>query len=280
MSTSSSSRSLPTPRVGQGTWQMESDDRSAAIAALRRGLDLGLGHVDTAEMYGSGAVEAIVGEALAGRRDEVFLASKVLPHHADYAGTLAACEASLRRLRTDRLDLYMLHWPGPHPLEETFRAFDALLASGKILHAGVSNFDADELEAAAAIAPRGGLFCNQVLYHPLERSIEHRVLPTCERLAIPLVAYSPFGSGGFPSPRSRAGQALTRIADRRGATPHQVALAFLLRSPCVWTIPKAAAVAHVEDNAGALDLTLSADDLVDLEEACPLGPPSDGLPML
>jgi diketogulonate reductase-like aldo/keto reductase len=269
---------LELPRIGQGTWNMESDDRAEAVRAIQRGLDLGLTHVDTAEMYGTGEVEKMVGEAIAGRRDEVFLATKVLPHNASYDGTLGACEKSLRRLRTDRIDLYMLHWPGAHPLEGTIRAFEELRAHGKIRSWGVSNFDVDELEAALAIAGPGKILCNQVLYHLGQRAIEHRVLPWCRRHGVPLVAYSPFGSGRFPSPTSAGGSALTAIAERRGATARQVALAFL-RQQDTWVIPKASRVAHVEDNAGAQRLELDDADLAAVDAAFPRGA-SKSLPTL
>ena len=270
---------LPVPRIGLGTWQMERDDRRAAIAALRRGVDLGMTHIDTAEMYGDGEVERIVGEAITGRRDQVFLASKVLPSHADEAGTIAACEASLERLGTDRLDLYMLHWPGPHPLAETFRAFVRLIADGKILRAGISNFDADATAEAVALASPSELACNQVLYHPAERAIEHEVLPICRRHDLPVVAYSPFGSGAFPRATSARGRALDHVATRHAATPRQIALAFVLRHEGVWTIPKSSRVEHVEENAGASAIRLSPQDVAELEAAFPLGP-SRGLPVI
>ncbi len=259
------------PVVGQGTWQMEDDDRRAAIAALRRGLDLGLTHVDTAEMYGDGAVEALVGEAIAGRRDEVFLVSKVLPSHASYAGAIAACEASRRRLGTDRLDCYLLHWPGRHPLAATLRAFERLVRDGKIRSFGVSNFSVPELEEALALAGPRVLACNQVVYHLRERTIEHEVIPWCRRHDVAVVGYSPFGSGRFPAPRSPGGRVLDTIARRHGATPRQVALAFLVREPGTFTIPKAAQVAHVEENAGAGAVTLSAEDVAQLDAAFPRG---------
>lgn len=262
---------LPIPSVGQGTWQMERDDRREAIAALRRGLDLGLNHIDTAEMYGSGEVERLVGEAIAGRRDEVFLASKVLPSHASYEGTIAACEASLARLGTDRLDLYMLHWPGTHPLEETFRAFAKLLEDGKILRFGVSNFDEKELEAAIAITGPGVLACNQVLYHLQERAIEHVVMPWCQRNDVPVVAYSPFGSGRFPSPASAGGRALAAVAERHETTVYAVALARLAAQSGTWVIPKASRVSHVEDNARARELELTDEDCAELDTAFPRG---------
>jgi len=266
------------PVLGQGTWNMERDERSAAVAALRRGLDAGLGHVDTAEMYGGGRVEELVGEALRGRRDEVFLVSKVLPRNRE--GTLRACEASLRRLGTDRLDCYLLHWPGSHPLEETAAAFEALLEAGKIRSWGVSNFDREELARAIAIAGAGRVACNQVLYHPGERAIEHALLPFCQEMGVAVVAYSPFGSARLPGPRSRGGRALADVAARHGATPHQVALAFLLRVPGLFAIPKAARAEHVLENAGAAGLTLDSVDLGALERAFPLGRPRRGVPSL
>ncbi|HXF81430.1 MAG TPA: aldo/keto reductase, partial [bacterium] len=230
---------VPVPVVGQGTWHMEQVGRARAVAALRAGLDAGLTHIDTAEMYGDGRVEELVGEAIAGRRDEVFLVSKVLPRNASYDGVRRACSASLRRLRTDHLDVYLLHWRGPHPLEETIRAFEDLVRAGQIRFWGVSNFDTDDLEAARRIAGPRRLACNQVLYHLRERAIEHAVIPWCARHQAAVVAYSPFGSGRFPAPSSPGGGVLAEIAARHRATPHQVALAFLLRIDDVFVIPKA-----------------------------------------
>jgi diketogulonate reductase-like aldo/keto reductase len=261
---------LPVPRIGQGTWQMERDDRALAIRALARGIDLGLTHVDTAELYGSGAVEELVAEAIAGRRDEVFLASKVMPDNATRKGTISACERSLARLRTDRLDLYMLHWPGSHPLEGTIAAFEELLAQGKILRYGVSNFDVDEVEQALAITGPNKIACNQVLYHPGERTIEHRVIPLCREQGIPVVAYSPFGAGTF-HPESAGGGAIARIAARRRVSARQVALAFLMRIPGVYPIPKAAHPDHVADNAKALGLELGEDEVAAIDAALPRG---------
>ncbi|WP_050435609.1 aldo/keto reductase [Chondromyces crocatus] len=270
----------PVAIIGQGTWQMEKDDRAATIRSIQRGLDLGMTHIDTAEMYGSGAAERLVGEAIAGRRDEVFLASKVLPHNASLQGTLRACEQSLKRLGTDRLDLYLLHWPGAIPLEETLDAFERLVQDGKIRYWGLSNFDVDDLERALRIAGEERIACNQVLYHLEERAIEHALLPWCSAHQIPVVAYSPFGSGGFPSPDSRAGKQLGTIAAAHGATPRQVALAFLGRHPDVFTIPKASQPAHVEDNARAAAVMLSDDDIRHLEVAFPLGMRPASLPMI
>ena len=205
--------------IGQGTWYIEDGDRREAVAALRRGLDLGMNHIDTAEMYGDGAAEAVVGEAIAGRRDEVFLVSKVLPHNASRAGTLAACERSLRHLETDRLDCYLLHWRGRHPLAETIAAFAELMRAGKILAWGVSNFDTDDLDeaqaAAKVVAGAGDIACNQVLYHLGERHIEHAVIPWCETHGVAVTGYSPFGHDDFPSPRSAGGRVLAEIARER-----------------------------------------------------------------
>jgi diketogulonate reductase-like aldo/keto reductase len=271
----------PVARIGQGTWYLERAPREAAVAALRRGLDLGMTHIDTAEMYGSGAAERVVGEAIAGRRDEVFLVSKVLPHNASRRGTVAACEASLERLGTDRLDVYLLHWRGPHPLAETVAGFDSLLRAGKILAWGVSNFDVDDLEAIRPLAGANGLVCNQVLYHLRERAIEHAVLPWCERHGVAVVAYSPFGhEGGFPAPGSAGGRVLAEIASAHGVTPRQVALAFLARRPALFAIPKAARAGHAAENAGAGALRLAPAELARIEAAFPLGPAPRGLPML
>lgn len=262
---------LPIPVIGQGTWQMEGDDEAESIRALVTGLDAGMTHVDTAEMYGSGRVEEIVGKAIAGRRDQVFLASKVLPRNASYEGTLRACERSLRRLGTDRLDLYLLHWRGDHPLAETFRAFDDLVQQGKIRAWGVSNFDAADMEEAEGLAGPGRIACNQVLYHLGERSIEHELVPWCEEHRVALVAYSPFGSGDFPPLRSSGGRALAEVAGTLGATARQVALAFLARGPA-FVIPKASRVEHVVENAGAADLILDEFALARIERAFPRGP--------
>ena len=266
------------PVIGQGTWHMETDP-AAAVRAIRLGLDLGMTHVDTAEMYGSGRVERIVGEAIAGRRDEVFLASKVLPSNASREGTIEACERSLRRLATDRLDLYLLHWPGSFPLAETFEAFDRLVDAGKVRFWGVSNFDEDEIAEAARLAGPGRIASNQVLYHADERAIERAVLPACRALGIPVVAYSPLGSGAPVDADSEGGRVLAAIAREKGATPAQVALAFLARHPDVFCIPKATSPDHLRENAAAGDLVLSAADCARIDEALPLGP-GEGLPII
>jgi diketogulonate reductase-like aldo/keto reductase len=266
------------PVIGQGTWYIDRGDRAAAVAALRRGLDLGMTHIDTAEMYGD--AEPVTAEAIAGRRDEVFLVSKVLPSNASRRGTIAACERSLARLRTDRLDCYLLHWRGQVPLAETVAAFDELERAGKIRSWGVSNFDADDLNSLLKVAGQGRIACNQVLYHLHERAIEHAVMPWCEANGVAVVAYSPFGHNDFPGPRSAAGQVLQTIAESHGATPRQVALGFLTRRASVFAIPKASSAAHAADNAGAGQLTLSAGEIAMIEQAFPLGAEPDSLPML
>ncbi len=266
--------------IGQGTWYIENAKRASAIAALRRGLDLGMTHIDTAELYGSGAAEEVVAEAIAGRRDEVFLVSKVLPQNASRKGTMLACERSLARLQTNRLDCYLLHWRGQHPLEDTIAALEQLQREGKILSWGVSNFDVSDLEEAREIAGEGRIACNQVLYHLQERAIEHAVIPWCEKHGVAVVAYSPFGHGSFPGPRTAGGRVLQEIAEAHRATPRQVALGFLVRRPSVFAIPKASTPEHAAENAGAGDLHLSRAELARIDAAFPLGSPPRSLPIL
>ena len=266
------------PVIGQGTWYIDHGDRASAVAALRRGLDLGMTHIDTAEMYGD--AELVVAEAIAGRRDNVFLVSKVLPSNASRRGTITACERSLARLKTDRLDCYLLHWRGQVPLAETIAAFDELVRTGKILSWGVSNFDTDDLHDVLKVAGKGKIACNQVLYHLHERAIEHAVIPWCEAHGVAIVAYSPFGHNDFPNPRTEAGQILQKIAEAHDATARQIALSFLTRRPSVFAIPKASTPGHAADNAGAGDVALSAEEITMIERAFPLGPEPDSLPML
>jgi diketogulonate reductase-like aldo/keto reductase len=266
------------PVIGQGTWQIDGGDRGEAIAALRGGLDLGMTHIDTAEMYGG--AEDLVAEAIEGRRDEVFLVSKVIPSNASRDGTVRACERSLARLRTDRLDCYLLHWPGAHLLEETVAGFEKLIQDGKILSWGVSNFDADRLSQLARISGPGRITCNQVLYHLQERAIEHAVLPWCATQGVAVVGYSPYGQGDFPAPDSAGGRTLAAVAAARGATPRQVALAFLVRHPGLFTIPKASRHVRVAENAGGGSVSLRAADIATLERAFPLGRAPRHLPML
>jgi diketogulonate reductase-like aldo/keto reductase len=264
--------------IGQGTWNIDNGDRASAIAALRQGLDLGMTHIDTAEMYGN--AEELIAEAIHGRRDEVFLVSKVLPGNASRKGTIVACEQSLARLKTDRLDAYLLHWRGQYPLQETIAAFEQLQDEGKILSWGVSNFDVSDLEAAWRIAGGRGLVCNQVLYHLNERAIEHAVIPWCEKHGVAVVAYSPFGQGNFPRLRTSEGHVLQEIADAHNATPRQVGLRFLVRQPSLFAIPKASKPNHAAENASAGELRLSQAELDRIDAAFPLGTRPRVLPML
>ncbi len=264
--------------VGQGTWNLERATRKGAVAALRRGLDLGMTHIDTAEMYGSGESEEYVAEAIAGRRDEVFLVSKVLPGNATRKGTIKACEQSLKRLKTDRLDCYLLHWRESIPLADTIAGLEDLRTAGKIRSWGVSNFDVDDLDEALAIAGSGKVACNQVLYHPLQRAIEHAVLPWCEQHGVALVGYTPFGDR-FPGPATAGGRVLAEIAATHGATPRQAALAFLVRRPALFAIPKASSAAHTEENARAGTLRLSEAEIQCIDAAFPKGAAPRSLPM-
>jgi diketogulonate reductase-like aldo/keto reductase len=262
------------PVLGLGTWRMGEDVRSRSdeVASLRLGLDLGMTLIDTAEMYGDGGAEDVVRVAIAGRRDEVFLVSKVLPSHATAAGTVRACEKSLKRLGTDRLDLYLLHWRERIPLEETLEGFARLLETGKIRYLGVSNFDASDMDELVGLAGGAAVATNQVLYGVRRRGIEFDLLPWCERHSVPVMAYSPIEQGLLLHDR-----ALRRIAASHGASPAQVALAWAIRRPGVLTIPKAVGRAHVEENRAALDLRLTAADLSMIDEAHP--PPRRKVPL-
>jgi diketogulonate reductase-like aldo/keto reductase len=264
--------------IGQGTWYLDRGDRKRAVAALQRGLDLGMTHIDTAEMYGD--AELVIADAIAGRRDKVFLVSKVLPSNASRRGTITACERSLKRLNTDRLDCYLLHWPGAYPLADTVAAFEELKRAGKIRSWGVSNFDVDDLDELRDVAGEGAIACNQVLYHLKERAIEHAVVPWCEQHGVAVVAYSPFGHDDFPPPGSAGGKVLQHIADAHAVTPRQVALAFLTRAPSLFAIPKASSAAHAAENAAAGALDLSIDEIAAIDQAFPRGPKPRGLPML
>jgi diketogulonate reductase-like aldo/keto reductase len=259
------------PVIGQGTWMMEGsrEVEKRAVEALRLGLDLGMTHIDTAELYGDGRVEELVAEAIAGRRDEVFLASKVMPSNASFEGTLRACERSLKRLRTDWLDLYMLHWPGNHPIRETMRAMEKLVDEGLIRFIGVSNFDVEDLMAAESALRNEQMASNQVLYHLGDRGIERRLLPYCARREIAVVAYSPFGHWNFPSPNSIGGRVLAEIAERHGRTPRQVALNFLTRHPSVFTIPKTTRPERVRENAGGVGWALTREEIAAIDRAFP-----------
>ncbi len=264
--------------LGQGTWHMGEGDRSAAeeAAALRLGLDLGMTLIDTAEMYAEGGAEKVVAEAIAGRRDEAFLVSKVYPHNASRTGVAAACARSLKRLRTDRIDLYLLHWRGSVPLAETVAAFETLRTAGKIRHWGVSNLDVDDLEELAGVPDGGACATDQVLYNPEHRGIEFDLLPHCATLRMPVMAYSPVGQGG----RLLQAPALKAVAGRHGATPAQVAIAWSLRLPGVISIPKAAGQEHVRANAAAAGITLAAEDLAEIDAAFPVPRRRTSLAML
>ncbi len=264
--------------IGQGTWYIDHGDRASAVAALRKGLDLGMSHIDTAEMYGD--AELVVADAIAGRSDEVFLVSKVLPSNASRKGTIQACERSLKRLKTDRMDCYLLHWRGSYPLDDTVAALEQLVSDGKIRSWGVSNFDVADLAELLDVAGDGKIACNQVLYHLNERAIEHSVIPWCEAHGVAVVAYSPFGHDDFPEPQSAGGKLLKDVALKHKATPRQVALAFLARRAPVFAIPKASSAVHAEDNAGAADMVLSDSDIAALDKAFPLGREPRSLPMI
>ena len=269
-------------RLGQGTWRIgeQRGRRDDEIAALRLGLDLGLALIDTAEMYGDGGSEELIGEAIAGRRDEVYLVSKVLPTNASRRGTISACERSLERLGTDYLDLYLLHWRQSGRLAETVEAFESLAKKGSIRAWGVSNFDRDDLEECVALPGGDMVAANQVLYGLEHRSIEWEVASWCREHAITVMAYSPLGSSSSAVRRLLGERALKAVAARRAATPAQVALAWTLRNPGVVVIPKAARIEHVRENAGALAVELDAADLRELDAAFPAPRRGTSLEML
>lgn len=262
------------PVLGQGTWGMgeRGSDRASEVAALRHGLDLGVGLIDTAEMYGSGGAEEVVGEAMAGRRDEVFLVSKVFPHNASRRGAVQACERSLKRLNTDHLDLYLLHWRGGVPLAETLEAFEQLHQDGKIGYFGVSNFDASDMTELWSQPAGQESLTNQVLYNLTRRGIEFDLLPWCREQHVPVMAYSPVEQG-----RVLGNAVLWKVAQRHGVTPAQVAIAWVLHQDGVCAIPKTATREHVEQNRAALDIRLTAEDLADLDTEFP--PPTRATPL-
>ncbi|BAI76699.1 oxidoreductase (plasmid) [Azospirillum sp. B510] len=263
------------PALGQGTWMMAEGrgDRAAEIAAIRAGIDHGLTLIDTAEMYGDGASEELVGEAIAGRRDGLFIVTKVLPSNASHTGAIRACERSLKRLGIDRIDLYLLHWRGGVPLAETVEAFETLIQAGKIARWGVSNFDVGDLEELAETTDLHGCAVNQVLYNPEHRGIEYDLLPFQHTARMPVMAYSPIGQGG----RLLRSPALSAVAKRHDATPAQVALAWALRQQGVIAIPKAGTRAHVVQNAEAARLTLTGEDMAEIDRAFP--PPKRKQPL-
>ncbi|MHB8147246.1 MAG: aldo/keto reductase [Vulcanimicrobiaceae bacterium] len=262
------------PVIGQGSWDIPERGARAKEAqrALRRGIELGMTHLDTAEMYGSGAVEALLGQAISGlAREQLFITSKVLPSNATYAGTIAACERSLHRLGLEYLDLYLLHWPSSYPLEETMRALEALVEQGKVRYVGVSNFDLDDMLEARGYLRSEPLACNQVLYHLNERGIERRILPAAKRHDIAIVGYTPFGRGEFPKEAVAPDGVLGKIANKHGVGARAIILAFLTRDPAVFTIPKAARTEHVEENARGGFVQLDATDIEAIETAFPVG---------
>jgi diketogulonate reductase-like aldo/keto reductase len=269
------------PIIGQGTWNVPVRGPAAdeAKRALRRGIELDMVHVDTAEMYGDGAAERLLGEAIRGLpREQLFIVSKVLPSNASYEGTIRACEASLQRMQLDYLDCYLLHWRGNVPLSETMGALEKLVADGKIRALGVSNFGVDDLEEARALLQRVPISCNQVLYHLGERTIEDHELTFCRTAGIAIVGYTPFGRGDWTDqPGART---IDEIARKHGATPRQVVLAFLTRDPITFVIPKASTVAHVEENAGAGDFRLDDADIEAIDKAFPVRRRRGGLPTL
>lgn len=262
------------PTLGLGTWRMGEDKGrfTEEVAALRLGLDLGVSLIDTAEMYGSGGSERVVGEAVAGRRDEVFIVSKVLPSNASRRGTIAACERSLKNLGTDRIDLYLLHWMGSVPLSETVEAFEQLKRDGKIRHWGVSNLDADEMADLAGLPSGQNCQTDQVLYNLSRRGPEFDLLPWCRQRSMPVMAYSPVEQG-----RLARNARLDAVAARHNASAAQIALAWVLAQPGVIATPKAVQPEHMRQNVAALDIALSADDLADLDRAFP--PPGRKSPL-
>lgn len=256
------------PLIGQGTWMIEQDQEATAVEALQLGVDSGMTLIDTAEMYGNGLAEQVVGKAIKLRRDQVFLVSKVLPSNASYDGTRRACERSLRHLGVDHLDLYLLHWPGSHPIAETMRALESLVAEGMTRYIGVSNFDTDELGPVLRALKHERLACNQVLYHLGDRGIERRLIPFCRRNEIAVMGYSPFGHRSFPKAGSKGGNVLREVAARTGKTVRQVVLQFLTRDGC-WAIPKSGNPEHVRENAGALGTPLASEDIAAIDKAFP-----------
>jgi diketogulonate reductase-like aldo/keto reductase len=269
------------PVIGQGTWNvpLRGAARDEAIRALRAGVELGMVHIDTAEMYGDGGAESLVGEAIAGLpRERLFLVSKVLPYNASYAGTIAACHASMKRMRVEYLDCFLLHWRGGEPLSETMRALEKLVADGAIRALGVSNFDVDDLREAQAALQRERIACNQVLYHLGERSIEAHEIPFCRDAGIAVVAYTPFGRANWQDGPGAAVPA--RIAARRGVGVHAVILAFLTREESTFAIPKAATPEHVRENATGGEFRLTAEEVEAIDRAFPVRRRRGGLPSL
>lgn len=261
------------PIIGQGTWMIEnggSNDDCLAIETLQLGIDLGLTHIDTAEMYGNGKAEELVGKAIKDQRGNVFLASKVLPSNASYEGTRRSCKRSLKNLQTDYLDLYLLHWPSTYPISETMRAMESLVAEGLVKFIGVSNFGLKELQEAEHVLQNERIACDQVLYNLGYRAIEISLLPYCTKQEIAVVGYSPFGHGNFPSPKSLNGKILIEIANRHRCTPRQVVLNFLSRHCNVFTIPKTSHREHIKENSESVGWNLTDKDIADINRIFPV----------
>ena len=269
------STGISVPVIGQGTWQM----KSSGIAAVKMGIDLGMTHIDTAEMY-TGS-EEVIAEIIRGRRKDIFLVSKVMPSNASYKNTLRACDGSLKRLKTDYLDVYLVHWwTGTHPIEDTMRGMEELVAAGKVRHIGVSNFDVAQLKRTQKALTREKIVCNQVLYHLRSRGIENGLINYCESQNIAVVGYSPFGQGDFPKSSSRQGKVLETIASKHGKTARQVALNFLTRRDGLFAIPKSSDVDHVRENSGGAGWELDQEDLRSIDNAFPLPPKNQPLDMI
>ena len=274
--------------IGQGTWMIENSSDSSsillAIKALQLGLDLGMLHIDTAEMYGNGKAEELIGQAIKGRgREDIFLVSKVLPSNASYEGTIMACKNSLKRLKTDYLDLFLLHWPSSqHPIAETMESMEKLVADNLVRFIGVCNFNLKELQDAEQALENERIACNQVLYHLGYRAIEKRILPYCTKQGIAVVGYSPFGHGDFPSPKSVKGKLLEDIANRHGKTPRQVALNFLSLHSNVFTIPKTSHPERVRENSESVegDWNLTHEDIAEIDRVFPVPDKDSPLEMI
>jgi diketogulonate reductase-like aldo/keto reductase len=281
--------SVNLPIIGQGTWMIENgsdssnENKHLAIKTLQLGLDLGMTHIDTAEMYGNGKAEELIGLAIEGQiREDIFLASKVLPSNASYEGTIRACKSSLKRLKTDHLDLFLLHWPSvQYPIAETMKAMEKLVADNLVKFIGVSNFNLKELQEAEQVLKNERIACNQVLYHLGYRAIEKRILPYCTKQGIAVVGYSPFGHGDFPSPNSIKGKILEDIASRHGKTPRQVALNFLSRQHNVFTIPKTSHPERVKENSESVgDWNLADEDIDEMDRVFPVSDYDNPLEMI
>ena len=273
------------PLIGQGTWMIESgikieSDLNNVIKCLQTGIDYGMTHIDTAEMYGNGKVEELVGQAIAGRREEIFLVSKVLPSNASYEGTIKSCKRSLSNLKTDYLDLYLLHWPSSYPINETMHAMEKLVAEGLIKYIGVSNFNLKELQMAEHALQKERIACNQVLYNLGYRAVERNILPYCIKQEIALVGYSPFGHGIFPSVHSENGRVLSNIAKQHDKTPKQVALNFLSTYSNIFAIPKTSHIERVKENCESVGWNLTEEEIREINKSFPVSESDTYLEMI